>query len=166
MTLVVDGKPAGYDGEKPRFSADSKHLFATMRAAASPGVAPATVLLMDGKPILKADTVELYVPPAGNMNVAVVLSGANRGPGTKFLVINGARVPGSEIPGNVAIQQLVFSPDGKHYACIYGNKTGTGTTWVFSDGKKSLDYQDILQVRSRPTRQNWCTWDSPVRKDL
>jgi hypothetical protein len=147
--LVVDGKPVGYLGGDLQFSADSKHLFATVRAsAASPG--SPMLLLMDGKPVLKADSVKLHVPPAGNMNVAEVLQGSNRATGVKFLVIDGKKVPGSEIPASVAIQQFVFSPDGKHYACVYGNKTGTGATWVFSDGKKGLNYQDIQQLAFTP----------------
>ena len=149
-TLVVDGKPTGYLSAPVQFSADSKHLFSIASAPASPGMAPPKLLLMDGKPILKADSVTLHVPPAGNMNVSEVLAGSYRGPGTKFLVIDGKKVPGSEIPGNVAIQQFIFSPDGKHYACVYGNKTGTGTTWVFSDGKRGPNYQDIQQLAFTP----------------
>jgi WD40 repeat protein len=151
-TLVVDGKPAGYLGENLQFSADSRHLFATVRAPAPPGVAAPILLLMDGKPVLKADSVTLHVPPAGNMNVAEIFKRVppNGPTGVKFLVVDGKTVPGSEIPASVAIQQFVFSPDGKHYACVYGNKTGAGATWVFSDGKKGLNYQDIQQLAFTP----------------
>jgi hypothetical protein len=104
---------------------------------------------MDGKPILKATSIKLHVPPAGNMNVTEVLVIPGRGTGVKFLVIDGKKVPGSEVPGSVVIQQFVFSPDGKHYACIYGTGAGNGAT-VFSDGKKGLEYQDVQKLAFTP----------------
>jgi len=50
----VDGKPAGYVGSDPQFSADGKHLFTTRTVPVAVG-RPAMELLMDGRPIVKAE---------------------------------------------------------------------------------------------------------------
>ncbi len=135
--LFIDGKPAGYAGGYPQWSADSQHLY-TQRTIPVPGGHPgaAQELMLDGKPIMRADSLRLYIPPVGNMTVAVVQKLAAN-PGTSLLVVGGRPVPGSEVVGG-QISEVAFSPDGKHYAAHYIN--ANRRHYIFSDGKKGLEY--------------------------
>jgi hypothetical protein len=136
--LLIDGKPAPYLAGNPQWSADSKHLYTT---AARP---PQTVeLLEDGRPMLRANGIRLYIPPVGNMAVAAVTKSAPGG-NIYSLVIGGKVVPGSEVQApnvNCSNDTLTFSADGKHYAveCT----TSRGGAYVFSDGKKGLEYRRL-----------------------
>jgi hypothetical protein len=141
--LWIDGKPAPYAAGSPQWSADSQHLF-TKRTVPVPGGHPgsATEVLYDGKPIMRVDDVRLYIPPVGNMMVAAVRRlGTN--PPTDLLVVGGKPVPGSEVVGG-QIANVVFSPDGKHYAAHYAN--ANRRHYVFSDGKKGLEYPGISDL--------------------
>ncbi len=93
-TLIVDGKPAGYQGGAPQWTADSKHLYTQNRQGQG------TDLLFDGKPIVPHD--------------------------------------------HGGIEQVVFSPDGKHYAAVY--TTMKNTRYVFTDGKPGEEYVIIDQL--------------------
>jgi Tol biopolymer transport system component len=138
--LFIDGKPAGYAGGYPQWSADSQHLY-TQRTIPVPGGRPGSVqeLMVDGKPIMRADSLRLYVPPVGNMTVAVVQKlGTN--PGTTFLAVGGRPVPGGEVVGG-QISEIAFSPDGKHYAAHYIN--ANRRHYIFADGKKGLEYPGL-----------------------
>jgi WD40 repeat protein len=137
--LFIDGQPAPYNGGDPQWSADSQHLY-TKRNVSLPNASVIEVLL-DGKPFLRAEWAVLYIPPVGNMVVALVKRGVGRTPTTSFLVIGGKEVPGSEITGNAGIKDVTFSPDGKHYSAVY--QDASGLSWVFSDGKKGQTYGGI-----------------------
>jgi len=137
--LFIDGQPAPYNAGDPQWSADSQHLY-TKRGVRLPNVS-ATDVLLDGKPIMRAEYVVLYIPPVGNMVVALVRRGVGRTPTTEFLVIGGKEVPGSENTGSGATQNLAFSPDGKHYSAVYHDTNNR--YWVFSDGKKGETYDSI-----------------------
>ena len=128
LKFIIDGKPAGYLGDHPQWSADSKHLFTT-----APGT---TDILLDGKPFLRAQRATLTIPPVGSMVVATLIR-SGTGPQVSFLVIGGKKIDGSEAE---AIIHVTISPDGKHYAALC---SGNGKFWVFSDGKRGLSYDNI-----------------------
>jgi hypothetical protein len=136
--LFIDGQPAPYNAGDPQWSADSQHLY-TKRNVSLPNASVIEVLL-DGKPFMRAEWVMLYIPPVGNMVVALVKRSVSRFPETDFLVIGGKVVPGSEIT-NGHIKDPQFSPDGKHYSAVY--QDANQRSWVFSDGKKGQTYGGI-----------------------
>ncbi len=61
-----------------------------------------------------------------------------------FLAVNGRRVPGTEIGAPGGFDQVVFSPDGKHYAALCRR---TQTKLLIVDGKKQTEYQEIQHVK-------------------
>jgi dipeptidyl aminopeptidase/acylaminoacyl peptidase len=95
--------------------------------------------MIDGKAVVKADDVRWFVPPVGTMAVAV-LSKIGAPASSEALVVNGQLVAASQTPPGGRYGNVVFSPDGKHYAAI---ATGGGGSWVFADGKKQQIYQGI-----------------------
>jgi WD40 repeat protein len=127
--LLIDGRPAGYFGQNPQWSADSKHLYVT-------NTATTTEILLDGKSFIKAERATIVVPPVGNMVVAILTRTTN-GPRVSFLVIGGKKIEGSEAD---MIQSVTISPDGKHYAA---RCSAQGKTWVFWDGKKGQLYDSL-----------------------
>ncbi len=141
--LVVDGKTAPYRGSPVAWSADSQHLYTTISHSGPTGYEEA---MLDGKPFIRADHFELSVAPAGNMCVAVVDAGIrNPGP-TQFLVVNGKKVTGSEIvrERGAFIDQVSFSPDGKHYAARY--TTTQNRQYLIVDGKRAQEYQTVDHI--------------------
>jgi hypothetical protein len=140
--LVVDGKPAAYLGGDPQFSADGKHLYTTRTVPVAVG-RPAMELLLDGRPMLRAETAKLHLPPAGDQVIVEVLrSDPAGGPPTSFLVIGGKKVAGSEIQGG-SYGPIWFSADGKHYAARSGNLPKQA---LLVDGKRTPDYSSIDSV--------------------
>ena len=139
FALVIDGKVAPYLAGTPQWSGDSKHLYTQQQAGNGAG----TDLLLDGKPIARAFSFQLYVAPAGDMTVAIVTGGSRSAPMT-FLAVNGRRVPGTEIGAPGGFDQVVFSPDGKHYAALCRR---TQTKLLIVDGKKQTEYQEIQHVK-------------------
>ncbi len=140
-SLIVDGKPAGYKGGDPRFTADGKHLITRVEQLGVPGVE----MLLDGKPWFRAPGVRLYVPPVGSGVVAVV----TRPTPTfeEFLVVNGKRVESSL---SHQIAEVYFSPDGKHYAAECSNSSNF--RFMVVDGKKGQEYQFLLPVPGGTTK--------------
>jgi Tol biopolymer transport system component len=137
-TLIVDGKPAGYQGGDPQWTADSKHLYTQNRQG------QATDLMFDGKPIARAFNFRVSIPPVGDM-VVVAASGGSLVKAVEFLVVGGKKVPASEIPHDRGgVERVVFSPDGKHYAAVY--TTTKNTRYVFTDGKPGEEYVIIDQL--------------------
>jgi WD40 repeat protein len=141
FALVVDGKIAPYLAGTPQWSGDSKHLYTQQRVGT--GDATAIDLLLDGKPIARAFSFQLYVAPTGDMTVAIVAGGSRSAPMT-FLAVNGRRVPGTEIGAPGGFDQVVFSPDGKHYAALCRR---TQTKLLIVDGKKQTEYKEIQHVK-------------------
>jgi len=141
--LVIDQQPAPYLAGSMQWSADSQHLFTKRVGVRDPGSRNGSVqeVLLDGKPIMRADNVTLYIPPVGNMVVAKVQKVGT--PNTTFLVVNGRPVPGSETIGSIS--DVIFSPDGKHFGAIYSNG---GRQVAFIDGKKGLDYTRVDSVNT------------------
>ncbi|HKO14130.1 MAG TPA: hypothetical protein VJV22_19335 [Acidobacteriaceae bacterium] len=144
-SLVVDGKVAPWRGGSPQWSADSQHLYTTIE---HPGEAGYMEAMIDGRPFIKADRVVLHVPPAGNMVVAEIYAyrGANAQRPLEFLAIGGKKVPGTEIVtrGGPRIDQITFSPDGKHIAARFS--TAQNSQYVFLDGKRGQEYQSLDHI--------------------
>jgi Tol biopolymer transport system component len=145
-SFVIDGKPTNDMQSSPQWTADGQHLY-TKRpfSSAASGTGTAMDILRDGKQIMRVDNALLYIPPVGDMMVAVVQK--TRTPQSSFLVIGGQQVPGSENAGQSAgIADVVFSPDGKHYSALY--HTLNGQQFAFSDGKKGLNYPRLNGISS------------------
>jgi hypothetical protein len=134
--LIVDGKPTGYLGIDPQFTADGKHLFTR---AAGPG-GEGVEIFVDGKPYINARDVKLYFAPVGPGVVAVV-SPKIVDRLTAFLVIDGKKVAGSDA---TTISDVFFSPDGKHYAAAC--ETPSHSRFMLIDGKKGLEYKHFMSV--------------------
>lgn len=140
--LWIDGKSAPYDAGSPQWSADSQHLY-TMRVVRvpDPRIGSVQEFLLDGKPFMRVDYARLFIPPVGNMVVAVV-SRQHINPPVQFLVVGGKEVPGSEVAG--MISDVTFSPDGKHYGARVQN--ANHRQYVISDGKKGLEYPTVTSL--------------------
>jgi Tol biopolymer transport system component len=145
--LVVDGKMAPYRGGPVQWSADSQHLYTTIE---HPGPTGYMEAMLDGKPFMRADHLRLFVAPAGNMTVAIVDGGIRTPSPTQFLVADGKKVPGSEIvhQRGAQIDQIAFSPDGKHYAARY--KTTQNSQYLLVDGKRAQEYQTVDHILFTP----------------
>ncbi len=138
--LIVDGKPAGYQGGAPQWSGDSKHLF-TVIGTNAPGRGTVEDLLLDGKPVMRATSIKPFPGPLGVsvVSIATVVTPDNKA--TAFLVVGNKKVPGSDVEAIAgAIDEVVFSPDGKHFAAQYHLRN---TRWVITDGKKGLEYSEV-----------------------
>ena len=143
--LVVDGKVAPYLGGEPQWSADSQHLYTVLRTTV-PGRGQVAEAMLDGKPFMRANEIKLHVAPTGNMMVAEVYTASNTPQPLKFMVVNGKKVPGTELvnQGGANFDQLTFSPDGKHYAARFTN--ADGRQYVFADGKRGQNYQIVDHI--------------------
>lgn len=144
--LVVDGKVAPYLGGDPQWTADSQHLYTTTRMPAPGGRGMVTEVLLDGRLFLRADDLRLHVAPAGNMTVAEVDAGSSTPTPVEFLVVDGKKVPASEIvhQRGAQIDQITFSTDGKHYAARY--TTTQNRQYLFVDGKRAQEYQSVDHI--------------------
>jgi hypothetical protein len=144
-SLVIDGKVAPYRGGAPQWTADSQHLY-TILLTTVPGKGHVAEAMLDGKPIMRADQIRLDVAPAGSMLVAEVSAATNTPRPLKFLVVDGKKVPSSEIVPlrGVNFDQVTFSPDGKHYAARFTN--AQGHQYVFADGKAGQEYQTVDHI--------------------
>lgn len=146
-SLIVDGKPAGYAGGEAQWSADSRHLYTKVDVRGPQG--SLQQLQLDGKPLMRANEIRLAIPPVGDMTVVIVgvnTPGSGNLVGSRFLVVGGKKVPGSEIvspagQGSSGIKSVAFSGDGKHYAAVY--HSNSAKEFVFADGKKGLEYQSV-----------------------
>jgi len=144
-SLVIDGKVAPYRGGNPQWTADSQHLYTTLLTVV-PGKGQVAEAMLDGKPIMRADQIRLHIAPAGNMVVAEVNAASNTPRPLKFLVVDGKKVPTSEIVPlrGVNFDQVTFSPDGRHFAARFTN--AQGHQYVFVDGKPGQEYQNVDHI--------------------
>ena len=136
-------KVAPYRGGPVQWSADSQHLYTTI---AHPGANGYTEAMLDGKPFIRADHLVLHVAPAGSMTVALVDAAIHTPSPVQFLVVDGRKIPGTEIvhQRGAQIDQVTFSPDGKHYAARFS--TTQGRQYVFVDGKRAQEYQSVDHI--------------------
>ena len=143
---IVDGKMASYNGDNLQWSGDSQHLYSINRISQPKSEWD---VLMDGKPVLKTDTVMLFAAPVGPMVVAKVTHVAGTPNPSQFLAVGGQAVS-PNFPGGSSIGDVVFSPDGKHYAAIVHDANGRAS--VFSDGKRGDMYArfDPFSIWSNP----------------
>ena len=143
--LVIDGKMAPYRGGEPQWSADSQHLY-TILVTTVPGRGQVAEAMVDGKPFMRADSIRLHVAPVGNMWVAEVNAASTTPQPLKFMVVDGKKVPGTEIVSlrGANFDQVTISPDGKHYATRFTN--ADNRQYVFVDGKRGQDYQVVDQI--------------------
>mgnify|MGYP002713199699 CR=1 FL=1 len=132
--LIVDGKPAGYKGVNPIFTADSKQLITLAQSA----VTGLQGLLVDGKLRIKTHGVRKVVPaPVGGNYAAIAFKEIPGSAGVYMLYLNGKEIPGTE-----NVKELWFSPDGKHYAAAVENKAARSMFMVI-DGKEQREYQGV-----------------------
>lgn len=147
--LYVDGQPAPYTAGAPQWSGDSKHLY-TQRPVNGPnGAQVATDILLDGKPLFRANggNATLYMAPGTDLMVAIVRENMNLPTSTSYLIVGGKKVPGSEkSPNGEVLGDVVFSPDGKHYAVKYGGTNSNNRNWQFIDGVKGTEYQGFSGI--------------------
>lgn len=138
--LIVDGKPAPYVAGEPQFTGDGLHLF-TKRPVPN---AQATEVLADGKPFMRATSVQLYMAPVGTGVIGVVGTPFQGGTRNFFLTLGNQKVPGSDCQGATGmIDRVWMSPDGKHFAARC-QVPGQGE-WMIVDGKKGLTYQFVAK---------------------
>jgi dipeptidyl aminopeptidase/acylaminoacyl peptidase len=133
--LVVDGKAPGYNAREPMFTITGQHLYTT-----APPVSgrPGKEILLDGKPLVRADNVQLFMPPAGDRVWALITSGQFGAPNSQFLFVDGKKVAGSECS---IIQNIRFSPDGNH--TIADCQTPARSHVALVDGKKGQEYMNL-----------------------
>jgi hypothetical protein len=152
MALVVDGKISSWPGGSPVWSSDSQHLFTMGQSGQT------QILYRDGQQIMTATNIRLAVmpikigltaPPAGDTPVAIAHNSNSASGVLKeqwYLAMNGRQIPGTLLEktggqGAAQIVNLFVSHDGKHYAAIF--KGPNGKQYLFSDGKRGLDYDGI-----------------------
>ncbi len=141
-TLIVDGKPAGYQGGSPQWTADSKHLYTQTQQGQG------TDLLFDGKLLARAFSFRVFIPPVGDM-VVVAVSGGTLVKPVEYLVVSGKKVVASEVPRDRGFpSEVVISPDGKHYAAVYSSTNSR--RYVFTDGKRGAEYVLIDKLGFTP----------------
>lgn len=129
--LVIDGKEAGYAGERPQFTPDGKHVVCIA------GQMPKFTLLVDGKEMVSGQGIDKFViSPTGDIG-AIVMPGSD---GRRKLFLNGK--PAVDDAGDV-----VFSPDGKRMAVLGGLNQ---KAWVILDGQKHKEYWPIQSVAFTP----------------
>jgi hypothetical protein len=146
--LVVDGKLAPYVAGTLQFTADGSHLFSQRTVPPVQGRGGGIEVLVDGKPMMRAQSVRLYMAPVGNGFVAVVRQQTPEGDATEFLVAGATKIPGSDCHGYGYSEGITFSPDGKHVAgkC----QTSAGAYAMIVDGKKGPEYQLITDLAWAP----------------
>ena len=142
--LMVDGKPAPTLGFTPVFTGDGLHLYT--QKITRPRVGPqVTEVLLDGRPILRAEQAEVFTAPMGSM--AVIKVGRQEPNRTIwFLHAGGVKVEGSE---GQNISPIRFSADGKHWVAKYG-LPGV-PNYLIVDGIKQREYASIDTVRFTDT---------------
>jgi hypothetical protein len=145
QALVVDGKIAPYVAGALQFTADGSHLFSQRTV---PGPGSVTEVLVDGKPMLRAQSIRLTMAPVGDGFVGVVSQQAPGGSPVQFLVVGAKRIPGSDCAGGGGISDVTFSADGKHVAAKC--QTPAQTYFMIVDGKKGREYQSITNFAFAP----------------
>lgn len=148
QALMIDGKQAPYLAGTPQWTADSKHLFTQASVRLGPQLGMGYDLLFDGKPIMRAFHMEVFIPPVGELVLCSVNAPAGPGKSVSFLTVLNKKIPGSEVDGLAgSIDKVVFSPNGKHFAAVFRYQNNH---FLMLDGKKQLEYQTIDKVAFTP----------------
>jgi hypothetical protein len=95
-------------------------------------------VLLDGKGLVRADQVQVFVPPVGERAVVLVTTGFGTPNRNMFLFADGKKVMGTDCP---MIQGVHFSPDGMH--TVADCQTLANSHLVLTDGKRGQEYQSI-----------------------
>jgi hypothetical protein len=139
---VVDGRQVNYIGEIEKYSGRNVLI---SRASAD----GAQVLVFNGKPSIKAQGLQpMWVSPDG-AQIALVITPRNGVP--SFFTVNGKAVPGAQ---GLNVSNVFFSPDGKRWAALCNDKTGSSCMII--DGKKGESYQAI--PNSSNSADNYQRW--------
>ena len=145
--LVVDGKLAAYAAGALQFTTDGSHLFSQRLAPLGPGKGAVTEVLVDGRPMMRVQSIRITMAPIGNGFVGVVRQQTPTGTVTEFLVTGATRIAGSDCVGT-GYSDVIFSPDGKHVAAKC--QTASGGYTMVVDGKKGPEYQLITDFAWAP----------------
>src|SRR5262249_41683819 len=133
QALILDGADAGYFGDNISFSPDGKHLYCINHSPKG------DALLKDGKSLFSAkQLVSYFLARTGDSVVAQLIHQNQDGSMGYFLLVNGKPVESSLSANPIA--NVIFSPDGKHFAAICGSAQ---IQFVVADGKKGQEYQFI-----------------------
>jgi hypothetical protein len=132
--LIVDGKPATWQGGSPRFTGDSRHLVTSTQLAGG-----TTELQVNGKPWLRAAEARPHFAPASDRIVTAVRP--NQQQTAWFLDIGGKKVPGSD---STMAPAVWFSADGTLWAAAC--TTAAGSQFIIADGRKGREYQTVEAI--------------------
>lgn len=129
--LIIDGKEAGYVGERPEFTPDGKHVVCVA------GQMPKWSLLVDGKEMVSGSAIGKFVISSTG-DIGAIVTGTD---GRKKLFLNDKPVVDDAA-------DVVFSPDGKRWAaiCALNQKA-----WVIlNDGTRHKEYWPVENVTFTP----------------
>jgi hypothetical protein len=136
LFLMIDGKDVGYTSRRVMFTPDGKHVVCDVRAG---DAGKSNALLVDGQPILTVPSAIDRFMVSSSGDIAAIASAE---PGKKQLYLNGNAVSGTE-----NIQDVIFSPDGKHWAA----RCASSPSWyVVVDGKKQQSYDMVHAIAFTP----------------
>ncbi|MGE3618514.1 MAG: hypothetical protein AB7L66_21770, partial [Gemmatimonadales bacterium] len=138
--LVVDGKPAGYAGFDPIFSADGTRLYTTREVRPAQG-APVTEVLINGRLVARAANAKIHIPPAGSGALMLIARADRQGRQVWAIAAGTGIVPNSE---SAQFGEVWFSEDGKHYAI---KSTQSGGVSLIVDGVRHREYASVDSVR-------------------
>jgi hypothetical protein len=134
QTVFFDGKDTGYYADNLQLSPDGLHVIGVGKDG------NAQMLVVDGKPLMKADAIiHVYVAPAGSHLAVVIQRRMDNGNIGQVLIVHGKPVPETLCD---QIPFVTFSPDGLHVAALCSR---SGAQWMVVDGKKGQEYQMIDQ---------------------
>jgi len=135
VALIVDGKDAGYFAQRATFTADGKFLI-------SAGIEnKQAVLLVNGKSVATGARIGRIVAASVGSRWAAVVIRKN----ATHQDIHSLIVDSKEIATGEHVQDIWFSPDGKHYAAACRHFHGRGPDNMVIDGKRSVDYRNLPQ---------------------
>jgi dipeptidyl aminopeptidase/acylaminoacyl peptidase len=101
--------------------------------------------LVDGKPWVRAEGVQVFMPMQGERVVSVITAGTGTPNRTQFLHVDGKKVPGTDCAN---ISEVHFSPDGKRYAADC--ETPARSHALLFDTKRGQEYQQIAYYGFSP----------------
>jgi hypothetical protein len=134
QTVFFDGKDTGYYADNLQLSPDGLHVLGLGKEG------NAQTLLVDGKPLMKAQgIIRFYVASVGSHLAVVTQKTLANGNIGQVLLVHGKPVEGTLCE---QIPYVTFSPDGKRFAALC---TRSGAQWMVVDGKKGQEYQMIDQ---------------------
>jgi hypothetical protein len=134
QTVFFDGKDTGYYADNLQLSPDGLHLIGVGKDG------PAQTLVVDGKPLMKADGIlRISVAPVGSHLAVVISKRLANGNIGQVLIVHGKPVPETLCE---QIPFVTFSPDGQRVAALCSR---SGAQWMVVDGKKGQEYQVIDQ---------------------